>query len=114
MRLRISRDQARGLLGGVKFELKARVELRSEEVDLIRKYRADNEVLVEREIKIPLTNKVFTLGININGLVNGQTFKCKDVAEILETEKSVKDACEAFKNRIEAMKHFGGEEVIEY
>jgi hypothetical protein len=114
MKLYITRDQAKGLLGGVKFELKAKVVLTPEEEELIRKYKAHNEVLIEREVKIPLTNKVLVLGININGLVNGQTFKCKDIAEILETEKNVKDACAAFKNYIETMKRFGGEEVIEY
>jgi hypothetical protein len=36
------------------------------------------------------------------------------IAEILETEKSVKEACEAFKNYLEVMKHFGGNEIIEY
>lgn len=47
-------------------------------------------------------------------LMNGQAFKCNDIAEILEYEKNVKESCEAFKNYLEVMKNFGGEEVIEY
>jgi len=114
MKLFITRDQAKGLLGGVKFELKARTELTKEEADLVKKYKADKEVLLQKEIKIPFTGKAITLNIDIEGLTNGQTFKCKDIADILEYEKNVKEACEAFKNYIEVMRNFGGEEVIEY
>ena len=114
MKLYITRDQAKGLLGGVKFELEAKVELSGDEADLIKKYKADKEVLVKKEIKIPFTGKSIVLDITIGGLIGGQTFKCNDIAEILETENSVKDACASFKNYITVMKHFGGKEVIEY
>jgi hypothetical protein len=114
MKLFISRDQAKGLLGGTKFELSAKVELTSDESALVSKYKTDKEVLLQKEIKIPFTGKAVVLDINIGGLVSGQTFKCKDIADILEYEKNVKEACENFKNYIEIMKQFGGEEVIEY
>ncbi len=54
------------------------------------------------------------MNITIGGLMGGQSFKCNDIAEILEYEKNVKESCESFKNYLEIMKHFGGEEVIEY
>jgi hypothetical protein len=114
MKLLLSRDQAKGFLGGVKFELSAKVELTPEEAELIRRYKADKEVLVQREVKVPFTGKSFNFGLTIGSLSNGQSFKCGDIAEILETEKNVKEACEAFKTYLIAMKHFGGEEVIEY
>lgn len=114
MKLSIIRDQAKGLLGGVKFEFRAKVELTNEESELVRKYKVDKEALLEKEVKIPLTGRAIKLSITIGSLIAGQTFKCNDVAEILEYEKNVKDSCESFKNYIEVMKNFGGEEVIEY
>ena len=114
MKLYLKRDQAKGLLGGVKFELHARTELTSEEQELVKKYKTHKEILLQKELKIPFTGKSVTLNINIGGLTDGQMFKCKDIADILEYEENVKEACEAFKNYIEVMKSFGGEEVIEY
>jgi hypothetical protein len=114
MKLYLARDQAKGLLGGVKFELRARTELRPEEAALVTKYKADKEVLLQKEIKIPFTTKAVALDINIGGLTAGQTFKCKDIADILEYESSVKEACANFKHYLEVMRSFGGEEVIEY
>lgn len=114
MKLFITRDQAKGLLGGVKFELRARTELSNEESELVKKYKADKEVLLQKEIKIPLTGRSFNLNLTIGSLMGGQTFKCNDIAEILEYEKNIKESCEAFKNYIEVMKNFGGEEAIVY
>lgn len=114
MKLYITRDQSKGMLGGVKFELKARVELTSEEASLVEKYKVGKEVLLKKEIKIPFTGKAIVLDITIGSLVSGQTFKCNDIAEILEYERNIKESCESFKNYVEVMKHFGGEEVIQY
>ena len=114
MKLFIKRDQAKGLLGGIKFELRVRTELTNEEAELVRKYKVDKEVLLQKEIKIPLTGRSIVLNLTIGSLMAGQTFKCNDIAEILEYEKNVKESCEAFKNYLEVMKNFGGEEVIEY
>lgn len=114
MKLYITRDQAKALLGGVKFELRAKVVLTPQEEELVKRYQAWKEVLIERRYKIPFTERELVIGVNIDGLVRGQTFKSKDITELLEHEKNVKDACDMFKKYIEVMKHFGGEEVIEY
>lgn len=114
MKLMITRDQAKGMFGGVKFQLDAKAELTSEEAAIVKKYKADKEVLVRKEVKIPLTDKVISLAITIDSLIAGQTFKCNDITEILETEKNVKEACETFKKYIMVMNHFGGQEVIEF
>jgi hypothetical protein len=114
MKLYITRDQAKGFLGGTKFELSAKVELTNDESSLVSKYKADKEILLQKEIKIPFTSKTLILDINIGGLMMGQTFKCKDIADIIEYENNVKDACGTFKNYLEVMKNFGGQEVIEY
>lgn len=114
MKLYIRKDQSKKLMGGTKFELEARVELSSNEIELVKKYKADKEILMKREIRIPLTDKSLYLNITIGSLLAGQTFKCGDISEILEYEKLVKESCEAFKNFIEVMASFGGEEVIEF
>ncbi len=114
MKLLIVKDQAKKMLGGVSFELKARVELTNDEAELIKKYKADKEGLLQKEVKIPFTGKSIVLNITIGSLIGGQTFKCNDIAEILEYEQNIKEACENFKNYLEVMKDFGGEEVIEY
>ena len=114
MKLMITRDQAKGMFGGVKFQMDAKVELTSDEAAVIKKYKADKEVLISKEVKIPFTGKAINLAITIDSLVAGQTFKCSDIAEILESEKSVKEACESFKNYIVVMNNFGGQETIQY
>ena len=113
MKVFITRDQAKGMLGGIKFELRARTELTNEEAELIKKYKADKEVLLKKEIRIPLTGRAINLNLTIGSLMSGQTFKCDDIAEVLEYERNVKESCEAFKNYLVVMKNFGGEEVIE-
>jgi hypothetical protein len=114
MKLSITRDQAKGLLGGVKFELSARAQLTNDESELVKKYKADKVVLLKKKIEIPFTGRAVELDIKIENLLAGQTFKCADVNDILETEKNVKEAAQNFKTYIEIMKNFGGQEVIEY
>ena len=114
MKLLIVRDQAKGLLGGVKFEVSAKVSLTTEEADLVKKYKAEKQALLKKEVKIPFTGRSIILDTTIGSLVAGQTFKCEDVAEVLEYEKNIKESCAAFKTYLEVMKHFGGEEVIDF
>lgn len=113
-KLYIKKDQSQGVFGGIKFDLTARVELTSEEAGLVKKYKADKETLLKKEVRIPLTGKSLVIDVTIGSLVTGQIFKCNDIAEILEYEKSVKEFCEGFKNYLEVMKGFGGEETVEY
>ena len=114
MVLKLSRNQASGMFGGVKFELSAKVALMPEESALISKYKADKEVLLKKEIKIPLTGRALLLDITIGSLVGGQTFKCNDIGEILEYESNIKESCQKFRDYLTVMHSFGGEEVIEY
>lgn len=114
MKLSISRNQASGMFGGVKFELKAKVDLSEEESALIARYKAEKEVLLKKEVKIPFTGKALILDLTIGSLVAGQSFKCADVAEILQTESLIKESCASFRTYLDVMSRFGGEEVIEY
>ena len=114
MKLAIGRNQASGMFGGVKFELHAKVNLTPEESALISKYKADKEVLLKKDVKIPFTGRALVFDLTIGSLVNGQTFKCNDIAEIMEYENNVKESCERFHNYLKVMSTFGGEEIIEY
>jgi hypothetical protein len=88
--------------------------LTGDENELVKKYKADKEVLLKRDVKIPFTERVYKIDITIGSLLGGQTFKCDDISEILASEQSVKESCEAFKNYLEAMRNFGGKEVFEF
>jgi len=101
------------MLGKVKFELNAKVELTDEEANLINKYKAGGETLFVGKLNI-LGNIALDITIDINNLVNGHTFKCNNIAEIKSYENAIKDSCATFKNYIQVMKNFGGEEIIEY
>lgn len=114
MRLILNRDQAEKMLGGMSFELRAKVELTEHESSLVQKYKAHKEILMKKEVKIPFTGRSLVLNITIGSLIGGQTFKCNDIGEILEYEINVKESCEAFKNYLQVMENFGGQEVIEY
>lgn len=114
MKLFIIRDQAKGLLGGVKFDLRVKVELTRAEAELVKRYKAEKEVLVQKKIDIPLTGRALKLNLTIQSLTSGESFKCADISEILEMEENVKQACELFKSYLEVMNSFGGEEIIEY
>ena len=105
MKLIIKRDQDKGFLGGISFILEAQVVLTPEEEELVKKYKAHNEVL-------------YTIGereaYTIKDLLNGVRDKCKDVTILLNHEKVYKEACNYFKTLLEVMASFGGEEVIEF
>lgn len=104
MKLIIKRNQDTGLLGGIKFVLEARVELTPEEEELVKKYKAQREV-------------VYTKGgspYTIDDLLNGVKDKCKDITLLLNAEEVYKEACKTFKIFLEVMASFGGEEAIEF
>jgi hypothetical protein len=102
------------MFGGVKFELEAKATLTPEESGLVNKYKVHDEVLTEKHIKIPLTDRALIIKITIGSLVSGQAFKCNDISEILNYEEEIKASCGKLRQLIEVMKTFGGEEIIEF
>lgn len=102
------------MLGGVKFQFRAQVKLTKHEAELVRRYGAAREVLLQRQIKIPFTDTAVALDIRIDGLIRGQVFTCKGIADVLEYERNVRDACETFRNYLKVMSTFGGKEVIHF
>ena len=73
MQLHLRKNQATKFFGGVKFELQARVTLTEDEDSLVNKYRVQDEVLVEKQIKIPFTDRALLVKMTIGSLVAGQT-----------------------------------------
>jgi len=112
LKLHITRNQAKGLLGNVKFELNSKVELTDEEEKLIKKYNTSQETLFVGKINI--LGIELNVRITIENLIKGHTFKCGNIAEIIKYEAIVKDSCGIFKNYLEIMKNFGGEDIIEF
>ena len=51
--------------------------------------------------------------LTTNSLINGTTFTCKNVAELLEIEEQVKEAAVNLRRYLYAASGFGGEEVID-
>ncbi len=109
MKLIIKRDQDKGIMGGMKFIVSFRVELTTKESELIQKYKAHKEPLTYME-----KNDVEIPGLKISDLVNGVSYKAKDISTLLNNEEVIKEACQSFKDYLEVMASFGGEEVIEY
>ena len=111
MKLTITRNQSKKLLGGTNFELTAKVTLTGEEEALVKKYKADKEVLMEKEVTF--FGKPLVLTITAGNLISGETYSCNNIAEILGYEENIIESCKIFKSYIQAMEQFGGEEVIE-
>jgi len=114
MKLILNKDQSKGFFGGVKFELNARVQLTDAEGALVKKYKADNEVLFNKPSQTFLGETITVEPVKINSLTSGLTLKAKNIAEILKYEEAIKEACEAFKAYLHIMENFGGKEEYEY
>ncbi len=113
MKLIIRRSQAeeKSFFGGhkgMKFLLSCRTELTPQEQDLIKQYKAEEEMLTS----FVLEDEPRLLGIK--ELVSGTNYQCKDVTTLLEVEDRIKTACKNFKTLLEVMSSFGGEEVVEF
>jgi hypothetical protein len=111
MKLHLIREQDSGMLGGISFILKAKVSLDDKEREIINKYKAGGIILMSKEVKFLGSTQM--VNITINDLTSGQSFKSKDVGDIITYEDTVKSACQNFKAYLFVMSKFGGEEIIE-
>lgn len=98
MELIIKRSQDKGFLGGMKFVLEAKVILDEEEKNLIKKYKANKEVLFSS------SNRDYT----IDDLIYGIKDKVKDISILRKNETIYINACEYLKQLLLVMKSFGG------
>lgn len=115
MKLFILRNQKKGVFRGIKYTFLARVELTPDEAALIKDYKANKEILLnKKKIVIPNTGKKISFKVTIGNLIDGYNNKYHDMAEVLEAEKNIKDACETFSKYIEIIKSLGNEETLDY
>lgn len=112
LKLIIKRDQntKTGWLGNTtKFKLDYRAELTPDEAALVDKYDVGSHPLLfirKDGEQVPC--------LTVASLLRGQTDKLEDVTTLLSTEENLKSACRHFRNLLEVMATFGGEEVLEF
>jgi hypothetical protein len=114
MRLIISRNQQamKGMLGGhkgVQFTLAYRLELTSEETQLVDTYKLSEYPLTWHSVqgtRLP--------DDTIGRMLTGRSQTLTDVTTLIQNEEVVKDACDALPQLFEVVRTFGGDEVIEY
>jgi hypothetical protein len=114
MKLVITRSQSKGLIGGVSFEVRAQVRLDPAETELVRHYKLEQEVLLQRAL-VDLWGRPTdtTVDIRVKQLLNGDAFKCKNLGEVMSYTESVKNAAATLKRYIETAQSFGGEESFD-
>ncbi len=99
MELIIKRNQDKGFLGGMKFILEAKVLLTEDEKELIKKYKANKEILFSSG----------STNYTIDDLVYGIKDKVKDVSILQKNEDVYIGACQYLRQLLEVMNSFGGE-----
>jgi len=125
MKLILRRNQKKGLIASkVIFTLDAHVEVSEEEKQRIATYKMGDTMLCEKKVELEggsgilavlsgwwFSRKDFTL--SVNDLVRGKHFECKDVVDLLNIEKTIRETSTTFKEILDASAHFGGENVVE-
>lgn len=117
MELLLTRDQAGGLLGGIKFQLTAKAKLSDEEASAVKKYKMGDTILYEKQGDRPDPSSFMSLGrhrftvprIQVRDLVDGKTVETKDILEILDAEQQIMESAKAFSKMLRAASSFGGE-----
>jgi hypothetical protein len=112
MRLVISRSQEdmKGVFGwhkGVQFTLRYRLQLTSEEAELVQRYGLGSYALTP--VEMPQTA---VPGNTIQSLVAGHTSMARDLTKLLAEENAIKEACDQLPILFEVCRSFGGEETI--
>lgn len=129
MKLRLNKSQRSGALSSkITFSLGAQVDLTAQEAEYVKKYKMGKEVIYSKDRVNPemhdyksgrgimrnLSAIALNLKITVNDLVNGRTIECKDINEMIDTETTIKTACQGLKNLLDACGGFEGEEIIDY
>ena len=130
MKLRLSKSQrTTGVMSKkVMFSLGAQVDLTAQEQEYVNKYKMGKEIVYSKERVNPelhdyksnkgiirnLSAAALNLKISVNDLTGGRTIECKDINEMMDTEETIKNACQGLKNMLDACSGFQGEEIIDY
>ena len=127
IKLKIRRNQAKGFVNGVAFNVHFIAELSPDAQRAIEHYRFGKTVLYQKELELKISFNIFVAlwrmfwlwitrsrwQITVNDLIKGRTVKCKSILEVLEVEDDVRVASELFAKILRTASWFGGEEVVE-
>lgn len=124
MKLLISRNQKKSLMGKAVFILSARAEMTSDEQAAVKKYGMGKELLYEEKTIVEggsgllgaasrFAHHATNTTISISDLANGKSIECRDIMEMMGIEEQVRVAAQTFKQILDAAVNFGGEEVVE-
>lgn len=110
MRLIISKNQAdkKGFFGnnkGVNFSLSYKVELTPEELELIKKYKVEKEVLMTTENGDETT---------IQDMIDGKHLTTQLIDVLQNNENVAIDVCRKFKDYLNTLKSFGGDYILDF
>lgn len=115
MKLLLTKNQSKGLMGGVSFEVRAQIQLTEHEQQIVQYYKLGNEVLLSK----PLVNiwgqpTATNIEVRLGQMLQGTNFKCKDLGEVISYSESAKSACSTLKTYLAVASTFGGQEVIDF
>jgi hypothetical protein len=114
MKLVITKSQNKGLMGGVSFEVRAQVQLAPPEQKLVDHYNLSSDVLVQRKLTIFGIETDQTVQVTVRALLNGDTYKAKNLGEVIGYTEALKSACEKLRIYLDVASGFGGQEAYEF
>ena len=86
MQLSITRSQAKGFTGGVTFEVRAKLMPTAEEAQLISHYKLADQIVTTSHKRSGWTGTF--KDVKIKDVVSGNTFKAKDLAEVIALQQA--------------------------
>ena len=117
MELKIRRSQrTSGLLGKtVIFGLNVRAEYTKEEAANIARYKLGDQFIIGDPETIGTLKNFFSTYVTISSLASGHQIDCKNLAELVEVERTLVKACKNLKNYLDIAATFDGrEEVLDF
>lgn len=114
MKLSLLSSQSKGMMGGVSFAVTGKVALSPEEQQLVRHYKLEGEILFRKKVR-NIWGQVTDMEVSVlvKNLLNGDTFKCKDLPEVIAYRESLITASKSLKSYLEVARTFDGEVVID-
>lgn len=130
MKLLIQRNQKSGFTGKAKYTLSVRAQLNDAEMEIVRRNRLENELLLyfdRDEYKSGFARNAKDEGgfwglamrmmrdvaLTIGKLIEGTTFTCDNVGQLLSVEDEILVAAKNLKRYLQAAATFGGELAID-
>jgi len=113
MKLRITKRQDSGTFGGSKFVLTAYVDLSEEEKTLIKKYKANDILLMSKKVNTFLTGSK-EVAIKVSDLITGHDFSSREFMDIINYETEVVEACKGLHAIINELRNFRSVRVIDF